>query len=131
MDDEIAAEALRIAQSAGISASDLYQVLLKQRGMLKEEYLRDIVATNVKLKKLGVDPNSGNGKSFLEGIMKKFEGRADIEILWGEPSPLGEEPSAKSPPRTEEDRLRDVERTLGRVLRTLEEIKRPAGVINR
>ncbi len=130
-DAEIVAEALRIAQSVGVSASDFYNSLLKQRGISKEVYLRDIVTTNLKLKKLGVDPNSDGGKSFLEGIMKKFEGRADIEILWGEPSPLGEEPARKSPPRTEEDRLRDVERTLGQVLRTLEELKRPVGGSNR
>jgi hypothetical protein len=130
-DAEIEAEASRLAQSLGQSTADLYKTLLEQKGMSKDEYLHDVVAANLKLSKLGVDSNFRGGKSVLRGIIEQLEGRADIELIWSQTPHSRDEALIKSPPPTQEDRLRGVEKTLGQVLRTLEELKRPAGSISR
>jgi RNA polymerase sigma factor (sigma-70 family) len=126
---EIEADATRRAETLGLSVSDWYRTLMQQRGMSKDDYLRDVVAPNLKLSKLGVNPDSLSGSSDVHKMIAKLEGRADIEILWGPRVLLRDEPASKPPSRSQEDRLRDVEHVLGQVLRTLKELKRPAGAI--
>ena len=54
-DAEIEAEAARTAQAFGVSTFEWYRTLREQRGIAKEQYLQDIIAINLKLRKLGID----------------------------------------------------------------------------
>ena len=81
-DDEVGAEIALLAQKVGMSSDAWYDVLLKQRGISKQEYQRDIVATNLKLRRLGVDVRKSNGSDVdMRDIIKQLDGQADVEIL--------------------------------------------------
>ena len=123
-DDEVGAEIALLAQKVGMSSDAWYDVLLKQRGISKQEYQRDIVATNLKLRRLGVDVSKSNGSDVdMRDIIKQLDGQADVEILWDQPAQC-DEAAGEPARRSQEDRLRDVEDTLRQVLRSLEELKR-------
>jgi len=124
-DAECEAEAARVAQSFGLSSSDWYRTLLEQRGITKDNYLRDIVAMNLMLKKLGADSSSISGLEGLKRTVKKLAGRAEIEVYWSQPASRPE-PGIKLTPQSQEDRLKAVEQSLEQILKTLDGLKRPA-----
>ena len=114
-DDEIQTEVGRIARELGLTTDDWYRKLEKDRGISKDQYNHDIVYTNLLLMKLG-------GDSELGLTYQELKRKAEIEVFFGPPvrrnaeAPLTHE-------RSQEDRLRFLERKLDEVLKSLESLK--------
>ena len=89
-DAEIDTETAQQAQKLGVPVSQLYRTLAEQRGMSKYAYLRDIVAVNLKLKKLQLESDAIEGFDGLKRAIEKLDGPTNVEILWGQTAKLRE-----------------------------------------
>jgi RNA polymerase sigma factor (sigma-70 family) len=116
-DDEVEAEAERTAAKLGFSPEDWFRTLSKERDLSKDQYLGEIVRPSVMFRKLeGFEP----GMSY-EYLMRK----AHIEVLFDPSRDHGRGvEKAPAPARSQEERIRDVERKLEQMIKALESLRR-------
>ncbi len=113
-DDEVEAEAGRTAKGFGLSAEAWFRTLKEERGISKDQYLHEILYPGLLLKKLGLES---------ESAFREFKRTADIKVYLDPPADRREE-NPHQPARSQEARLKDVERKLDEVLKTLDALKR-------
>lgn len=103
--------------------------------MAKETYLNEVISPKLKLKKLGIDSKFVNLHEGLKEAVEKVDGLANVEVFWGRPFvvkrvyqttvPKRRDPVIKTPAQSQEDRLGAVERSLEKILKTLDGLNRP------
>jgi RNA polymerase sigma factor (sigma-70 family) len=117
--DEVEAEALRIAERIGISPEAWYRTLEEQHGMSKPEYFRNL-SSQLMMKKLQVvEPDMSP-----DGLKRQ----AHVEVFFDQPrGPTRTVEKVETHDRSQEQRLRNVERKLDQTLKALESLKRDGG----
>jgi RNA polymerase sigma factor (sigma-70 family) len=88
-DDEVEAEAVRIARGFGIAPADWYRTLEEQRGWSKDQYLRDVVRPSLMSRELAGGPGPGTR-------LEELRRRAKVEVYLGRPR---NRPAAEKEPR--------------------------------
>jgi RNA polymerase sigma factor (sigma-70 family) len=109
--DEVETEAERIARATGVSPENWYRILEEERGLPKDQYLRDVVYPSLTLRKLG--EVSGGGIAFDE-----LKRREHIEIYFAQARDRRDEQTEKHV-RSQDKRLLEVERQLEETLKEL------------
>jgi RNA polymerase sigma factor (sigma-70 family) len=118
-DEELEAEAARVAAKFGLSPEDWYRTLSKERDLPKDVYLNDILRPGLMFRNLDDEPGIN-----AEDLLRK----AHVEVFFEDPRGHGRgAEKAPAPARAQDERLRDVERKLEQTIKALESLKREVG----
>jgi RNA polymerase sigma factor (sigma-70 family) len=118
-DEEVEAEAARVAAKFKLPLEDWYRTLSKERDLPKQVYLDDVVRPGLMYKKLDDEPGIN-----AEDLLRK----AHVEVFFEDPRGDGRgAEKAPAPARSQNERLRDVERKLEQTIKALESLKREVG----
>ncbi len=118
-DEEVEAEAARVAAKFGLPLEDWYRTLSTKRDLPKDVYLDEVVRPGLMYKKLDDEPGIN-----AEDLLRK----AHVEVFFEDPRSHGRgDEKAPAPARSQDERLRDVERKLEQTIKALESLKREVG----